>query len=291
MTQNIVKIKLSILVVLYKRHYIDSTAITTLLECVSCFQEKGVQVDFFVWNNTPQCSPILVRENLTWLEGNNVGLSHIYNCVAAKAFEAGATHFMISDDDTDYSTQNYVSAITKAVEFEAKSPPDAFGVMLPKVYSGEKLVSPGERFWFFGRLSPTVDSGLNTSLNKLAINSGVIFTRACYKRISPLFDERLKFYATDTEFFVRYESYYSQFYVLDTVLQHDLSEHTSDSAERAVFRFQEMIRGFRVIFERKGYLFRCLMETYLLVSSLKKSITYKESDFFCSYISSFRERK
>jgi hypothetical protein len=291
MTQNIVKIKLSILVVLYKRHYIDSTAITTLLECVDCFKENGIQVDFFVWNNTPQCSPVLVRENLTWLEGDNVGLSHIYNCIAAKAFEAGATHFMISDDDTDYSTQNYVGAIANAVEFEAKSPSDIFGVMLPKIYSGEKLVSPGERFWFFGRLLPTVDSGMNTSLNKLAINSGVIFTRACYRRISPLFDERLKFYATDTDFFVRYESYYSKLYVLDTALQHDLSEHTSDSAERAVFRFQEMIRGFRVIFEKRGYLFRCVMEAYLVVSSLRKSVSYKKSEFFRSYISSFKEKK
>lgn len=291
MTQNIVKIKLSILVVLYKRHYKDSTAITTLLECVRHFQENGIEVDLFVWNNTPQCSPILVKESLTWLEGNNEGLSHIYNRVAAQAFEAGATHFMISDDDTDYSAPNYVGAIASAVEFETKFQPDAFGVMLPKIYSGDKLVSPGERLWFFGRLSPTVDSGLNTSFNKLAINSGVIFTKACYERMAPLFDERLKFYATDTAFFVRYESYYSHFYVLDTALQHDLSEHTSDSPERAVFRFQEMIRGFRVIFEGKGYLFRCVMETYLIVSALRKSISYKDSGFLRSYISSFKEKK
>jgi hypothetical protein len=291
MTQNFVQIKLSILVVLYKRHYKDSTAITTLLECVKHFREKGIEVDLFVWNNTPQCSPILVKERLTWLEGGNEGLPHIYNRVAAQSFEAGATHFMISDDDTDYSTQNYVGAIASAVEFEAKSRVDAFGVMLPKIYSGEKLVSPGERFWFFGRLSPTVDSGMNTSINKLAINSGVIFTKACYGRMAPLFDERLKFYATDTAFFVRYESYYSHFYVLDTALQHDLSEHTSDSPERAVFRFQEMIRGFRVIFARKGYFFRSVMETYLIVSALRKSVSYKDSGFLRSYVSSFKEKK
>ncbi|AZF46968.1 MULTISPECIES: hypothetical protein [unclassified Pseudomonas] len=291
MTQNIAQIKLSVLVVLYKRHYEDSIAITTLLACVKSFQEKGIKVDVFVWNNTPQCSPSLVRENLTWLEGNNDGLPHIYNRVAAQAFEAGATHFVISDDDTDYSAPNYVGAIVSAVEFEAKSSPDVFGVMLPKIYSGEKLVSPGERFWFFGRLSTTVDSGMNTSLDKLAINSGVIFTKACYARMAPLFDERLKFYATDTAFFVRYESYYSHFYVLDTALQHDLSEHTSDSPERAVFRFQEMIRGFRVIFERKSYFFRGVMEGYLIISALRKSISYKDSGFFRSYISSFTEKK
>ncbi|MBC3258116.1 MULTISPECIES: hypothetical protein [Pseudomonas] len=291
MTQNIVKSKLSILIVLYKRHYKDSAAITTLLECASYFCEKGIEVDFFVWNNTPQCSPRLVREGLTWLEGNNEGLSHIYNRVAAQAFAAGATHFMISDDDTDYSSQSYVGEIATAIEFEAKSSPDAFGVILPKIYSGANLVSPGERFWFFGRLSPSVESGINSSANKLAINSGVIFTKACYVRMMPLFDERLKFYATDTEFFVRYETYYPQFYVLGTALQHDLSEHTSDNAERAVFRFQEMIRGFRVIFERKNYFFRLIMEAYLLISSLRKSVSYKEAEFFRSYISSFKERR
>lgn len=291
MTQNIVPIKLSILVVLYGRHYKDSTAIITLLDCVKKFQEKGIGIDFFVWNNTPQCSPILVKKDLTWLEGNNDGLAHIYNRVAAKAFEAGATHFVISDDDTNYSARNYVDSIASAIKFEAKSLPDAFGVMLPKIYSGEKLVSPGERFWFFGRLSSTIDSGMNTSLNKLAINSGVIFTKDCYERMAPLFDERLKFYATDTAFFVRYESYYSHFYVLDTELQHDLSEHTSDSPQRAVFRFQEMIRGFRVIFEKKGYFLRFVMEAYLIVSALRKSVSYKDSGFLHSYILSFKEKK
>ncbi|MDQ0739331.1 hypothetical protein [Pseudomonas sp. W4I3] len=291
MTQNIVQIKFSILVVLYKRHYKDSVAITTLLECVKHFQERGICVSVFVWNNTPQCSPVLVKENLTWLEGNNEGLPHIYNRVAAQAFEAGATHFLISDDDTDYSAPNYVGAIASAVEFETNSKPDAFGVMLPKIYSGGGLISPGERFWFLGRLSTTVEGGMNTSLNKLAINSGVIFTKACYERMAPLFDERLKFYATDTAFFVKYESYYSHFYVLDIALQHDLSEHTSDSPERAIFRFQEMIRGFRVIFERKNYFFRCVMEAYLIVSALRKNISYRDSGFLRSYISSSKEKK
>ncbi|WP_395608523.1 hypothetical protein [Pseudomonas sp. B22129] len=289
MTQNIVKTKLSILIVLYKRHYENSAAVTTLLENFDYFQGKGVEVEYFVWNNTPECSPCLVRDGLTWLEGSNNGLSEIYNTVADKAFAGGATHFMISDDDTDYSSQNYVDAIASALEFEGTSPADTFGVILPKIYSGERLVSPGERFWFLGRLSSAVDAGLNSSVNKLAINSGVIFRKTCYEKMSPLFDERLKFYVTDTAFFVRYESYYSHFYVLDTALQHDLSEHTSDSPERAIFRFQEMIRGFRVVFERKGFLFRWVMEAYLAVSALRKSISYKHSGFLRSYFSSFKE--
>jgi hypothetical protein len=291
MSLNIVHAKLSILIVLYKRHYKDSAAITTLLNSRVRFQEKDIYVDFYVWNNTPSCSPALSGDSLTWLEGDNDGLPHVYNRVADMAFANGATHFMISDDDTDYSSQNYVDAISAALECETTSPPNSFGVMLPKIYSRETLISPGRRFWFFGRLSEQVDSGMNASVNKLAINSGVIFNKSCYEKMSPLFDERLKFYATDTAFFVRYESYYSHFYVLDTVLQHDLSEHTSDSAERAIFRFQEMIRGFRVIFERKGYLFHGVMEMYLIVSSLRKSISYKNTGFFRSYISSFRGKK
>jgi hypothetical protein len=291
MGRNAVQAKLAILIVLYKRHYKDSAAITTLLDNVTTFNAKGIDVEFFVWNNTPQCSPCLTRQGLTWLEGHNDGLAFIYNRVADRAFATGATHFMISDDDTDYSAADYVDAIASAFEYEATSSPDSFGVMVPKIVSGETLVSPGERFWFFGRLSSTVNSALNTSRNKLAINSGVIFKKTCYEKMRPLFDERLKFYATDTAFFVRYESYYSSFYVLDTVLQHDLSEHTSDSAERAIFRFQEMISGFRVIFEKKGALFRTIMEGYLLVASLRKSISYKDVGFARSYYLSFKERK
>lgn len=52
-----------------------------------------------------------------------------------------------------------------------------------------------------------------------------------------------------------------------------------------------MIRGFRVIFERRGYLFHCVMEMYLLVASLRKSLSYKSTGFLRSYISSFRGKK
>lgn len=48
MTQNIVKSKLSILIVLYKRHYKDSSAITTLLQSASYFVKKALKLIFCV---------------------------------------------------------------------------------------------------------------------------------------------------------------------------------------------------------------------------------------------------
>ncbi|QAX82013.1 glycosyltransferase family protein [Candidatus Pseudomonas adelgestsugas] len=290
MIQNTVHSKLSILIVLYKKHYKNSVAITTLLRNAVCFNKKGISVEFFIWNNTPLCSPILSKQCLTWFEGNNNGLPYIYNRIANIAFMQGATHFMISDDDTDYSSEKYTDAVVAAMIFESRLASNLFGVMLPKMYSKEKLVSPGLRFWFFCRLATRIDSGIVTSANKLAINSGIIFNKLCYKTISPMFDERLQFYATDTAFFINYESYYAHFYVLDVALQHDLSEYTSNSVELAIFRFKEMIRGFRVIFEHKSYLFRYLMEAYLALYSVKKSFLYKKIVFFRLYIFSFKEK-
>ena len=102
--------------------------------------------------------------------------------------------------------------------------------------------------------------------------------------MNPLYDERLMFYTTDTDFFVRYQSYYNYLYVLDTELQHDLSEHSADTLDRAIFRFREMIHGLRIIFEKRNILFRLSLEIYLAISSVRKSINYKNFDFIMSYI-------
>ena len=265
------------LIVLYQKRCEDSIALQSLLKQQQMLEGQGVRLELVIWNNSPGTA--VPWPGVRWHEAENEGLSKIYNQVAKQSFDLGMDLFMISDDDTDYSNIR-LSHCLEQVE-HVLSLPDAggVGVFLPKLKSHGQLVSPGKRWLFMGRLEESVNSGFVASRNLLAINSGLIFTRNCFERMKPFYDERLRFYGTDTDFFVRYEKYYESAYVLDVLIDHDLSEHSSGSVSRAVFRFDEMVRGLNISFSSHGMLVRLLLSLYLAVACLRKAWSYKSLDF------------
>ena len=275
---NLMPIKLAVVIVLYKKRYTESIAIQTMLDQV--LHDEYLDVTFHIWNNSPAYSTPLVREGVIWHLGNNDSLSSIYNKIANLAFSSGYDFFMISDDDTDYSTFNLEDNMTEISRAMRTSIGHTVGVFLPRIYANNILVSPGKRFHFLGRLSPFIETGFNRSKNLLAINSGVVITRFCYEKMNMFYDERLKFYATDTDFFIRYEKYFEYVYVLDSKINHDLSEYSSDTLERGLFKFGEMVRGYRIIFSEKGFVFQSVLEVYFFYAAIKKSIAYKSIKFF-----------
>lgn len=71
----------------------------------------------------------------------------------------------------------------------------------------------------------------------------IIITNICKNKLNICFDERLNFYGTDTDFFIRYEKYFDSIYVLPFKLIHDLSEN-NDNLERANFRKKDSLYYF-----------------------------------------------
>ncbi|WPN48578.1 hypothetical protein [Pseudomonas sp. P8_241] len=269
-------IRLSIVVVLYKKHYARSVAIQSLLNKINACG-NNLLVTLHVWNNTPEYSDALEHEDVRWYSGSNNGLSFIYNQIAKLSFDAGSDYLLVSDDDTDYESCDLISCLNVASNIQAQR--NDIGVFLPKIYTGNVLISPGKRLLFLGKLLPTIAAGVHPSKNLLAINSGMIVTRACYLNMPSFYDERLKFYVTDTDFFVRYQASYKYVYVLDVVIEHDLSELTSDSTERACFRYEEMIKGLKIVFEKQNLVVRLSLRFYLLFAAIKKTLIYKDSAF------------
>ncbi|MBU1437772.1 MAG: hypothetical protein KJ930_08115 [Gammaproteobacteria bacterium] len=272
--------KFFVVVVLYQRAWSDSLAITTLLKSISLLESVGFNMNIYVWDNSPGLYPSLVHPSVTWLEGENTVLPVIYNHVAKLAFDNGAMALMISDDDTDYSAFNFeeslsvVSSITNNA-IQARQ----VGCLIPRIRSANIFVSPGARFLFKGRLLAEVPVGLMSSKNLLAINSGTIITRACYERMVPLYNERLKFYGTDTDFFIRYEQYFTHVYVLESVVEHSLSEHTQESVDRALFRWKDNIEAIRVTFEASNFFVRYSMWAYHVFKKAKLFIKYRDIRF------------
>ncbi|WP_325948660.1 hypothetical protein [Pseudomonas putida] len=280
---------LAVLIVLYRKTSQDSIALQSLLAQKALLHDEGIDLQLYVWNNSPGVAqpPPGVR----WHEAHNQRLSVIYNQIATEAFAAGGELLMISDDDTNYSNIRLSSCLSQISQVRSAPGGDQVGVFMPRLVSHGQLVSPGQRRLFMGRLTPDVAPGLVDSKNLLGINSGLIFTRECFQRMKPFYDERLRFYATDTDFFIRYESYFPKACVLDVEIAHDLSEHSADTPERALFRFEEMIHGLRISFESHSVLQRGLLDVYLVYAALRKAVSYRSTAFVRALFTQVRAAK
>lgn len=269
---------ISFLVVLYGRDYSESVAIKTILAAFDGMRARGYSPKLYVWNNSPKLSKVLSRGDVVWLDGQNCSLSVVYNTVAKVAFEDGAEFLMLSDDDTDYASFDFISSLCRISDVSSKKD-EALGCFIPRIFSNDRLVSPGKRFLFKGSLLDDIQTGTVPSKNLLAINSGTFITRACYEKMSPLYDERLNFYGTDTDFFVRYERCFEEIFVLDSPLKHSLSSDTDESLGRALFRWRDHIYATNITFSDRSFGFRLGLAFYCLYLKFKLAIRYRSLRF------------
>lgn len=265
------------LVVLYQKPAEKSIALQSLLKQQQLLKDVGVNLAIHVWNNSPGVTKPCA--GVSWYESENLGLSAVYNRIAEVVFSDGAQLLMISDDDTDYTSMSLADCVKQVDDAFTRAEAQQCGVFLPRLVSHGQLVSPGRRWHFIGRLLPSVPAGFTQSRNLLAINSGVMFTRRCWERMQPFYDERLRFYSTDTDFFIRYEKIFSKVYVLDVNIDHDLSEHSADTVARALFRFSEMVSGLRITFLKHHLGIRALLELYLGYAAVRKAYSYRTWKF------------
>lgn len=274
--------KINILIVLYKKSLDDSIAFVSLLDR---FQNEPAyikeQFSISIWNNSPEFKMSSTFEDVRFFCAENEFLPNIYNQAAGFLLLKEEDLLLISDDDTDYSTLNLEQLLLDVHDAKNSSYGQDVGVFLPKIYSNNILVSPGKRFLFKGRLIQDIQSGIVPSKNMLAINSGLIITYDCFKKMKPFFNPNLRFYGTDTDFFVRYERFFSKLYVLDFEINHSLSEHSKEeSIDRALFRWQDHFYATRLTFKNQVIFVRFLLFLYIFYMKVKLSCRYKSLKFW-----------
>ena len=268
--------KLEILVVLYKKQFDESVAIKSIRKNINSIKNKDYEIVLHIWNNSPKYTKKYDDKDIIWHEGENTTLPIIYNTISDNVFANDKMALlMISDDDTDYSEYDFFNTMLTIEKIINSDNHESCGVFIPKIYSCGILVSPGSRMLFKGKRLKDVDSGMKSSKNILAINSGMIITYECYNRLKPLFNPELRFYGTDTDFFVRYGKVFKYIYVFEKKIEHELSENTIETDDRAFFRWQDHIYATRITFSYYRYPINMLLKIYIFHLKVKNAIKYR----------------
>lgn len=186
---------------------------------------------FYFWDNSPNPNPT-ENERYSELLGNNVIYSsHIENTPLAKVYNTIISEYKdvdyvaIFDQDTVLVELDYEKKIDSALLNNPK-----IDLFIPKIYAKHgELYSPG-KFIFPGKARKliSISDGVVSAKKLTGITSGLIVSRRFIKTENFLFNENLRLYGVDTDFFINYSKKRKELYILSVKIQHSLSFEDSN---------------------------------------------------------------
>ena len=120
-------------------------------------------------------------------------------------------------------------------------------IFLPKIYSNQKLYSPG-KFFIKGWHFKEINFGINKSHLYTAITSGLCIRLNFLRKKKIRFNEDLSLYCIDTDFIYKVRKFDSNFFVFDLNFIHDLSESSLTDIEKKKRR-KVQIEGLEIIYK------------------------------------------
>lgn len=268
--------KILSIVVLYKQNVLDCTTITSM---ISLNDRLKNDICLVVCDNSEQRqldSDIHVlssyfKEFAYLHTGCNTPLSILYNNTIA-SYGYLCTHVNIWDQDSSF-TDDYFEQCKKVVYNQ----PDV-SLIVPRIFVGKKLVSPGEFNGFKGKYLKGNEIGIVGSKGVVGVMSGVFINIDVFSKIA--FDERFRFYGVDTKFYIDHSKIREELFVLEYVLKHSLSEFDkTESIEVKKFRFKEFYNSIKLLNENLGFCKSIFVRIYLFYVALKKENCFSKGVF------------
>ena len=264
------------LIVLYKMQLVDSLTFRSIENYIHTrYFQPTLSYRLVIWDNSPSPSYDEVsnfRAKLPALEikyihtPKNCSLSEIYNVVATKL--AFNEYLTLLDQDT-------VLPIAYFEELRLAQS-ERWPLILPKAECQNLLVSPGRRYFARGIRLKDIKSGAVSSKNLLAINSGMSILCSVFQLFK--YDERLRFYGTDTFFMRNYEKYFELAFVLKTPILHSLAKMESQSEEWWEAHSKEMLRTLYIVFDN-SLAEKLFVQIYVAGLRVKSSLSKYLSTF------------
>jgi hypothetical protein len=262
------------IIVVYGREPADTISLRSLARCRS----GSCALRMVVWDNSSQSHQMdwtAVGHTGTYISTpQNLGLSTIYNRVISQHLRRGE-HLLLLDQDTDLPADYLEKAV---IALETCPGVDLF---LPMVRANGRWASPVTYLCGWGRQWRSRVIGTIASKRVCAINSGMIISSEYLLGSFPGYDERLRFYGTDTQFMLDYMERRSRLCVLDSVLRHDLSFFSGPSAHRAE-KFAAMRDAYRYIYERRQRLQRIAVKVVMFAMSIRYAVQHRDPAFLRS---------
>lgn len=261
------------LIVVYGQIPVETTSFKTL----AATRKTSAKVRLLIWDNSAEPhhtddSFALYFEQTTYISTpENIGLSTIYN----KVIEEHLHHkeFLLLLDQDSAIPNDFFEQFSR----HSNQHPE-IDLFLPTIRANERLVSPLPYFYGWGKYWKTSRTGIQYSKFRSAINSGMMISGRYLKGDFSGYDERLRLYGTDTQFMVSYARSRKEFFIMDTIIDHDLSFFGATSKNKAS-KFLEMKSAYTWIYEKHPYYQRALniivMSTVSIVYALKhKSLSF-----------------
>jgi hypothetical protein len=261
-------IKILSIVVLYEQDVLNCSTISSMI-----LLNKRLKncIYLVVYDNSENCQKEKDINVLSELftdfayvyNGYNTPLSVLYNN-AINSYGNLCTHINIWDQDSFFTDEYYEQCLKTICNHDNTS------LIIPRIFVGDKLVSPGIFKRYKGKYLKHVSIGfVECKKEIIGVMSGVLINKNVFERIR--FDERFKFYGIDTKFFIDYCHVYTELYVLEYVLKHNLSVfNNTESIALKKFRFRDFCSSIILLSENNGFLERNIVRLYLLFVALKK---------------------
>ena len=266
--------KFLILIVLYESKAKDSLSYTSLLKSSEYLSESKL----ILWDNSPSVQSIDTH-NISFLKcveyihtAENMSLSKIYNRVIQA--NEDYNYMIILDQDSSFSNE-YFKKLNIAI---IKHP--SINLFLPLIKSEQTIVSPGDYKIFKGSYWKKEKYGIINAKNILAINSGMVINSHYLKNIYKGYDERLRFYGTDTSFMLDYQENNEYLFVIDYVFKHKSALLDKDeNFNMQLFRLKNVFSSWRIIHEHKKVnLF--LINIFIFLKTFKLVVEYRNIRYF-----------
>lgn len=242
---------------------------------INALRETGHALRVVVWDNSPRAAPSdsqrLHDSDLYVSTPENLGLSVIYNRVRAE--HLCEADFVLLLDQDSVLPPDFLDAWDNAV----KAVPEV-DLYLPLVRAHNRWVSPLSYRWGWGRYWKEPKLGRIEATGCMAINSGMIIRCGYFTHDFAGYDERLRFYGTDTQLMVSHAAKRRDVCVFNAVIDHDLSFFSSEGGAQAK-KFREMRAGYRYIYENAPMLTRLAVGATMLLVSLRYAIRFRSIQY------------
>ena len=265
--------RLLIIIVLYECKVKEALSYISLLNSSEHLSESKL----VLWDNSPLIQSITNDiSSLKYVEyihaPENISLSKIYNRIIQE--NEDYDYMIILDQDSSFSG-DYLEKLNMAT---IKHP--YINLFLPLIKSGQTIVSPGDYQIFKGRYWKKERFGIMNAKHILAINSGMAINFNYLKNIYKGYDERLRFYGTDTSFMLEYTKENDFLFVIDCIFQHKSALLDRDEdINMQIFRLNNLFSAWRIIHEYKVFNL-ILIHIYILISTFKLVIKYRNIKYF-----------